>query len=58
MMMHHAPTVLCVVSMSLNNTTNYRVVKVLPDTGSTSSNSVREEIAGWIDEEDLQFLID
>ena len=34
------------------------MVKVLPDTGSTSSNSVREEIAGWIEQEELQFLVD
>ena len=32
--------------------------KVLPDTGSTSSNSAREEIAGWIEKKELQFLVD
>ena len=31
------------------NISNYRVMKVLPDTGSTSSNSVEDEIAGWIE---------
>ena len=31
------------------NISNYRVMKVLPDTGSTSSNFVEDEIAAWIE---------
>ena len=31
------------------NISNYRVVKVLPDTGSASSNFVGDEIAAWIE---------
>jgi len=35
------------------NISNYRVVKVLPDTGFTPSNFVRDEIADWIEAEEL-----
>ena len=31
------------------NISNYRVVKVLPDTGSAPSNFVGDEIAAWIE---------
>ena len=36
------------------NISNHRVMKVLPDTGSTSSNFVGDEIADWIEAEKLK----
>ena len=41
-----------------NNNESGTYVKVLPDTGSSPSNSVREKIVGWIEQEEIQFLID
>ena len=36
------------------NISKYRVVKVIPDTGSTSSNFVVDKIAGWIESVERQ----
>ena len=36
------------------NISNHRVMKVLPHTGSTSFNFVEDEIADWIEAEELE----
>jgi len=45
----------CVIT---THASNFRVVKVLFDTGSTPFNFVRDEITDWIEAEEVKLLND